>query len=329
MNAEPSSTAPLLSGLVIHWYDEAGAEALAAAWPDDERFELLVVNNGARRPLRLARGRAIEPGANLGFAAAVNLGVAESHAPLVLILNADVRPLAGALEALIQGFDSHPEAAGLVPRLLGRDGKPQACWQLKNLPSLSELLAQSLLMPAPRDFLSEPEAGTLIEQPAGAALALRRTAFAAVGGMDESFYPAWFEDVDLARRMTVGGQCFLYWPSAIFEHGLGATVNELGYARFLWIYQRNLDRYLGKHFGLPARFLGRGVRALGAALRALLLPLRRPRRAASRAEALRALAGLFLGTLSGWRRPRSIAALADRERGSATTPRLREKRISS
>ena len=81
---------------------------------------------------------------------------------------------------------------------------------------------------------------------AAAALALRRESFA---GFDADFHPAWFEDVDLAKRMKDAGLVIRYWPAAVFRHELGSTVPRLGYGPFLQIYYRNLIRYLRKHHG--------------------------------------------------------------------------------
>src|SRR5262249_10592861 len=159
---------------------------------------------------------------------------------LLLVLNPDAAPEPGALDRLLEGFAAHPEAAGLAPCLVGPGGEPQAAWQLRRLPTAWDCVRQALPLPAnrrgphgppaldpgagrpravgPRALdpgaldLSAPDtrgappaAGSVVEQPAAAALALRRTALAAVGGFDERFYPAWFEDVDLARRLRVQG----------------------------------------------------------------------------------------------------------------------------
>src|ERR1700710_234232 len=42
---------PLLTGVVVHWRNEDLLAELAAAWPRDPRFELLVVDNGSSAPL--------------------------------------------------------------------------------------------------------------------------------------------------------------------------------------------------------------------------------------------------------------------------------------
>jgi GT2 family glycosyltransferase len=273
---------------------------------------VVVVDNGGRVPAALvARGDVVlaRPGRNLGFAGGANLGFAVARAPLLLLLNPDVVPRAGALDALLAGFAAWPDAAALAPRLLGAAGEPQAAWQLRPIPRPGELLLHALLFdPRRRGAAAEPAAGALVEQPAAAALGLRRAALERMGGLDPRFHPAWFEDVDLARRLRAAGEAVRYWPAATFEHRLGGSVAPLGFAGFLWCYHRNLGRYLRRHHGAGWALLARALLLLAAPLRAALLPLRRPRRAAGGRDALGALASLALGAATGWRRPRRLAS---------------------
>lgn len=217
-----------------------------------------------------------------------------------VFLNPDARPAEGSLAALCSGFRDAPRAAGLVPRLVGFDGAPQAGWQLRRLPSAPTLLAHALFWNPSRGPAVEPAAGTPIEQPAAAALALRRSVFEAVGGFDESFFPAWFEDVDLARRLADQGSALLYFPAALCTHRQGSSVAALGYGAFLTAYDRNLCRYLDKHHGHRWALAFRALAGPAALARLLLLPLRRPARAATRAQAARALLAVFRGSWRGW-----------------------------
>jgi N-acetylglucosaminyl-diphospho-decaprenol L-rhamnosyltransferase len=296
----------LLTGIVVHWHNEDLLAALVVAWPRDPRFELLVVDNGSSAPLP-SGVRVLRPGRNLGFAGGANAGAAEARGEILLILNPDVVPEDGALDRLLEGFAAHPEAAGLAPSLLGPAGEPQAAWQLRRLPSPWRYVLQALPIPERGGTKLEPAAGARVEQPAAAALALRRSALDQIGGFDAGFHPAWFEDVDLAKRFQQAGLAILYWPAARFRHRLGSTVPRLGYGPFLYIYYRNLSRYLAKHHGRGWAATARVALVPGVAVRLLLLPLRRPRRAASRREALAGLLAVLAGALSGWRRPRRLA----------------------
>lgn len=289
---------PWLSGVVVHWRNEEHLARLTAAWPRDPRFELIVVDNGSSSPLELGPARLVRPGRNLGFGGGANAGAAEARGAILLILNPDAVPEEGALDRLLEGFEALPDVAGLAPRLVGPQGESQAGWQLRRLPSPWQLLLQTFPVAGSSQSGSEPEPGAAVEQPAAAALALRREAF---DGFDEGFHPAWFEDVDLAVRLKKRGLVLRYWPAAVFRHGLGSTVPTLGYGRFLWIYYRNLTRYLRKHHGPLWSLAARIALVPGMAVRLLLLPLRRPRRAESRGEAARGLLAVISGTITGWR----------------------------
>jgi GT2 family glycosyltransferase len=306
--ARTSSAAPELAVVIVHWRAEEDLARLLAALPADPRWEVVVVDNGARGlPPMPDHARLVSPGVNLGFAGGANLGLGVSSAPAVLLLNPDLVPAEGALAALLAGLAAWPDAAGLAPRLLGADGEPQAGWQLRPLPRPGELLLHALLFDPRRRGTSEPPAGAPVEQPAAAALLLRRGALERVGGLDPRFHPAWFEDVDLARRLQASGAPLRYWPAAAFRHRLGGSVAPLGYGGFLWCYYRNLCRYLDKHHGRGWSAAARALLIAASLLRALLLPVRLPRRARDRRAALRGLAVAALGAASGWRRPRALA----------------------
>lgn len=300
-DSSPETSPPLLSGIVVHWRNEAELAELVAAWPDDPRFELIVVDNGSVGALPGGAFRLVAQGKNLGFGGGANAGAAVARGEILLFLNPDAHPEPGALDRLVEGFRDLPHSAGLAPKLLGREGDSQHRWQLRPLPSPGTLLLQTLLVPAGNGPAREPAPGAQVAQPAAAALALRRSAFERVGGFDPEFFPAWFEDVDLAKRVDQAGLALHYWPAAVFRHGLGSSVPRLGYGPFLSIYYDNLDRYLKKHHGGFWAGLAGVTLALGLLVRLAFVPIRRPARAASRAEAARGLVGALRQIWHRWK----------------------------
>ncbi len=297
-------TSPRLSTVVVAWRSGRDAAELAERFPTDPRFELVLVDNGdlGELPARPAV-RVVAPGRNLGFAGGSNAGARAARGDLLLFLNPDARPLGDPFSELLSGFDAHPGAAGLVPRLEGEDGAAQRAWQLRPLPGPLALAAHAFFWNPTRGPRAEPPAGTPVEQPAAAALALRRGEFEALAGFDEGYWPAWFEDVDLARRLADRGRPLLYHPAARFSHRVGSSLPALGYGGFLIAYDRNLRRYLARHHGAGWAALFTTLVPLGALARLALLPLAKPRRAASRRAAARALLAVAGAALAGFPPP--------------------------
>jgi GT2 family glycosyltransferase len=203
----------------------------------------------------------------------------------VIFLNPDTTAHGEPVSSIIEAFRRHPHVVAVAPRLL--DWPPpgdevQARFQLRRLPRLAsdlrELLLVDRLAPGNRwirrdRYLDHDRAAAFeVEQAAAAALAVRRRTFELVGGFDEQFAPAWFEDVDLCLRLHALGS-ILYWPPAEFYHRGGAAAATLGREAFLQMYHRNALRYRLKHYGRASYAAYRLALAAGMAGRALAAPL--------------------------------------------------------
>lgn len=303
---------PLISTIVVSWRDAASLRQLLEVWPADPRFELIVVDNSEADYAPPASSffwpkhvRRLGGQGNLGFGGGCNLGAEVAQAPWLLFLNPDALPLAGALEALAGAPAADPSAAGFVPALEFEDGRPQCAWQLQPLPSQLALFSQIFFFGGARGPLAEPPALTAIGQPAAAALMLDAALFREIGGFDPTFFPAWFEDVDLARRLAGRSARLLYWPTSRFRHQQGSSVSSLGYGAFLWIYDRHLCHYLRKHHGWLSATAARLLLPISLLLRIAALPWRKPRRARSRLAAARDLGAVLAGALTNFRYPRA------------------------
>ena len=110
------------------------AESLARCLDSIEKLEkdarVLVVDNAstdgseetAERGGRVALQRNAE---NVGFARAVNQGLARTEGEFVLLLNPDCELRAGSLDRLVSELRLHPHAAIAGPRVLDEDGTVQ------------------------------------------------------------------------------------------------------------------------------------------------------------------------------------------------------------
>lgn len=215
---------------------------------------------------------------NRGFAAGANAGIERAKSPFLLLLNPDVRLLPGSLQRLLETARAHPQAAIVCGPLLGREGRPQTRFQLRRLPTAWTVLSDALFLDEALSLIGRrpaaPSSLGPVEQPAAAYWLLRRQAWQEMGGLDEDFVPAWFEDVDFCKRLREAGWTILFDPRAPADHVGGYSVNRLGRGRFLRIFYGNLLIYLGKHHRRALPWLAPAVK-LGLALRLFRLRLQR------------------------------------------------------
>ncbi len=247
---------------------------------------------------------------NAGFAAGINRAVTASRGRYVFLLNPDCELEPGALADLVRYLDAHPEAAAAAPLLSDDDGGSQREFQLRRLPTFASLLAEVLglskVWPSNpitaryryRDLdLSAPQP---VEQPAAAALLLRREVFDEIGPFDERFAPAWFEDVDYCRRLAAAGKRVVVVPSARARHFGGASLEHVRFAEFIDHWYRNMHLYARKWLTPPQTATLRLAVIAGMLLRFPLAILGVIHRDAGRRAALRGYARVLGGALRGW-----------------------------
>ena len=87
-----------------------------------------------------------------------------------------------------------------------------------------------------------------IEQPAGAFLMFRREVWESLGGLDEGFYPIWFEDVDFCKRLRDHGYHVYYEPRAVATHLGGHSIRKILLEKRELYWYGSLLKYCSKHF---------------------------------------------------------------------------------
>jgi GT2 family glycosyltransferase len=204
----------------------------------EQELELLVVDNGSEDGtvdfLERERVPHLSLSSNLGFAAAVNLGVSRTSAAEVLVLNADTALAPGCVAPLAAVLRADPSLGGAQPRILQLEGDIDAPGAESRARVYS---AGQALTRDGRAF--EEEAGatqgpqTLVPREpfgvCGAACLLRRELFSELGGYDERYF-AFYEDVDLNLRARIAGWRFAYVPEAVVWH-VGNASWQAGFDR--------------------------------------------------------------------------------------------------
>ncbi len=247
-------------GIIIVTYNSAAEIGACLDAALVSGAETVVVDNASvdgtidevgRRGVRL-----IANTANRGFAGAVNQGFEEIKNPYVLLLNPDAVILT-SLEPLRQACDL-PNSAGAGGQLVDVDGQPQVGFMVRGLPTPAALVLEALLLnrcwpgnPVNRRYRCldfDSSSRSMVEQPAGAFFMVRRAVWQELGGLDEGFFPLWFDDVDFCGRIRDRGFSLYYVPEAVAKHTGGHSLPRLALEMRLIYWYRSLLRYSAKHF---------------------------------------------------------------------------------
>lgn len=163
---------------------------------------------------------------NRGFAAAVNQGVAQGRGRIVVTLNPDTEVQPEWLGALVAALDADETLGVAGSVIVDPQGQvvhtggiiDTTTWRTQHVHALADA--------AQVQFVT------------GAGLAMRRADWDALGGFDEAFFPAYFEDVDLCTRVQALGKTCQVVPAArLMHHESLSTGKQSG--SFYYYYHRN------------------------------------------------------------------------------------------
>lgn len=262
--------------IVTYHSEECIAQCVDAAKRWSPRV-IVVDNASTDQTVQIARfhgATVIANADNRGFAGAANQGFSAANTPYVLLLNPDV--------TLGEGRDALMEAAhrgASTGILTDEDGKPQVGFSIRRLPTPAALSFEALGLNRifPNNFvnrhwraldldLSGPRE---VEQPPGAFIMVRREAWKAIGGLDESFWPIWFEDVDFCHRLLKAGFKINFTPAAKASHVGAHSIRQMprGEREVQWYV--SLLRYAEKNFGRLNHMVVAASIALSSAPRAV------------------------------------------------------------
>jgi len=179
---------------------------------------------------------------NLGFAAANNRAARQAGGDWLALLNPDAIPDPDWLEQLLEAVARHPGAAmfGSLQIDAADPARLDGCgdnYLFAGIPWRGGFGWPAAAAPA------EDRA---VFSPCGAAALYSRSAFAAAGGFDESFF-CYLEDVDLAFRLRLRGEHCIQVARARVRHAGGVSSSQRGeFARYhgtrniVWCFVKNM-----------------------------------------------------------------------------------------
>jgi GT2 family glycosyltransferase len=191
--------------------------------PPAASVEVIVVEDAApdplaRIPAAVAGIRFVQNASNLGFLRSCNTAAKLARGRYLILQNNDTQFQPGAIDALVDLADARPDAGLIGAKLVYPDGRLQEAggivWNDASAMNWGRLGDPA----APEHcYLRETDYCT------GASILVRRDVFETLGGFDERYAPAYYEDTDLAFRVRDLGLKVLFEPRAVVIHHEGIT----------------------------------------------------------------------------------------------------------
>ena len=181
----------------------------------------------------------MQPGENLGFAAANNLAVAETSSEFIAFLNPDLELTEGWLPPLIAALDD-PAVAIAAPVLMHPEGHIDEAGQAVFSDGGSLAISGSL-WPGGCDSYPTVMFDRDVDYSSAACWVMRRSVFNELGGFSTDYWPAYFEDNDLAQRARQAGYVTrLVTSRPVIHHHEGASAERVAIAeRSRSVFERN------------------------------------------------------------------------------------------
>jgi GT2 family glycosyltransferase len=151
---------------------------------------------------------------NLGFLKNCNRAAAIARGKYIMFLNNDVIVMPHWLDSIIETFLNFPDTGLVGSKLLYPDGTLQEAGGIIWNDGTGQNYGR-------KDDPQKPEYNYMreVDYCSGASIVISRSLWEQLGGFDELFAPAYYEDTDLAFRVRQAGYKVLYQPvSQVFHH---------------------------------------------------------------------------------------------------------------
>ncbi len=249
----PRAEKPLVSIVLILWNQAelsyACLKALAAetAIP----IEVVIADNASsdrtNELLAQTEGATVQRNdSNLGFLLAVNKAVQAATGEHVLLLNNDAVMRPGALRAALETLTEADDIGAVGGRIILLNGRLQEAGSIIWQDGSCLGYGRNLLPESPEVMFRRD-----VDYCSGAFLLFRRALFAEMGGFDERYAPAYYEETDFCLRLWQRGLRVVYEPRAILDHFEFGSSEKSGQA--LALQQKNRLLFLEKHQTFLAR----------------------------------------------------------------------------
>ena len=249
-------TAPLVS-VIVPVYDnwEATERCLASVLSCDAEIaiELIVVDDAStdETPEKLSRlpgVNVLRSPVNVGFVNGCNRGAAIARGRYLFFLNNDTHLYADSIAALVCRIEADDDIGIVGSKLVYPDGTLQEAGGIIWSDAFAWNYGNS-------DDVDRPEYNFArdVDYVSGAALLVRADLFRELGGFDERYAPAYYEDADLCFAARAHGMRVVYEPSSVVTHHEGLTAGRDVTAGMKRFYEINRPKFESKWYGVLQR----------------------------------------------------------------------------
>jgi N-acetylglucosaminyl-diphospho-decaprenol L-rhamnosyltransferase len=248
-----------MADAIVVTYNSAGSIAACLGALLKADLHVVVVDNAGTAEVvrkQFPQVELIANDENVGFARAVNRGLARCRGDVVMLVNPDCVVPAGTASALIAYLHDHEDVAVVGPRLREADGSinisayPVATVgsMLLNrarrlFPFLTPLLARSKRFRSYDACLHATEA-TEVDMMIAACVAIGGTFLRELGGLDEGYF-MYYEDTELCLQARQRGKRVVYLPTVEASHEGGGSSSDRSH---VWpLNARSALRFHAKH----------------------------------------------------------------------------------
>ena len=193
---------------------------------DSTAIEVILVDDASTTEIAttfdsVAGLRVIHLPTNVGFAGACTAGVDAARGEYLMLLNNDTRVVSGWIDSLVDELDSH-DRTGAVGSMILRDDlllqesgaivwSDGSGWQYGNGESPYE---------------PQYRFRRIVDYCSGAALLVRRSVWDRLGGFDDRFAPAYYEDTDLCFAIRELDLDVVVRPDSMVIHAEGSSSGD-------------------------------------------------------------------------------------------------------
>jgi len=221
------------------------------SWQTRGDYELVIVDNASRdktlervelSPFGRIVSKVIANKENIGCAGGNNVGWRAASGKIIIFLNPDTVVEPRWLEELAGALEHEPQAAVAGCKIFYPNTRT-----LQHAGGIIHPNGMTTHRGNGEEDRGQYDEICEMDYVTGAAIAVRRDFLESVGGFDEEYFPAYFEESDLCYRARKRGKKVLYVPKAALYHFESPGVVKFS-PRFYELYYRMRMRFVLKNF---------------------------------------------------------------------------------